>query len=108
MEYVLKLKGFTEIVLGNLKRNLTVQSKLKIFLIFRKGILMEWWNQRRNKIWETRPKPLSCGCLSRYDPVRPRLMVECLYIGNGTIRTYGLIGGHGALLEDTCRCGGGL
>ena len=34
----MKLKGFTEINLGNLKKNQIVQSKMKPFLIFRKLI----------------------------------------------------------------------
>jgi hypothetical protein len=75
MECFLKLKGFTEINLGNLKKNQIVQSKMKPFLIFRKLIRTA---QKRNpyeivmpeKEWDRGGKAfvrvlvLCCGCLN--------------------------------------------
>lgn len=72
VEHFTELKGFTDMILGNLRKNQIVQSKLKPFLILRKLVSekvaqerntyllvdMLQMNQRRKETWETRQRRL--------------------------------------------------
>ena len=57
-------------------------------------------------MWEVPSSLVVCGGLNRFDS--HRLCLNAWPLGSGTFRKCGLTGVHMALLEEVCRCGGGV